>query len=939
MTAVITIAPPSRVVRASTGDNSPAPIDDPALQAAIASARTPASRIPVEVVTSDTFDVAQQARNLGAVITGTVPGEVVQAWVPAGLVDDLAAAGPSISMIRSPRRINHPPIDLAVGGPAGHAEFGALTGQNVAVTNAAAWHAAGITGAGVKVGIIDFFDLGLWNPSEHGPKPDPAHQFCLDTSGSTPAYCPIPTDGLNNGDGQEHGVAVAEVVKDMAPGAELYIATVGTTTDLRAAIDWFAANGVGIVTRSLGSPYDGPGDGTGPLDAVVDYAATRGITWFNSAGNDAAGGYGRFTDGVTADGYVDFDNGPGIDTTLSVVGPCIGFDGIRWANDWGKPASQVTDYTVEISTSFGTTETFGAGNQVAGEPPLELTDLYDQCRYSSLTIRMKRTATGGDPSPDVIEVGLFSGHLEAGHSTVAYSAAKPVIDSLNPALVAVGAVDPPTGGAIAAYSSQGPTNDGRVKPDVSAPACVQSTIYNTTVYGPGACFNGTSAASPTTAGFAALLVGRGLAITGVPLASLVRHLVVDLGIPGPDNAFGVGQIVLPSPPAASVVSSPAQFVTLTTAQRLLDTRSTSPTPGARIGPFRQFEIIDVPIPNLAATPISAVAISVVSVDSVAAHYIQATPTLMGQLGAFANLNVAAPGQIKPNFAIVPVGLGNSISLYMPTGGNLIVDLMGYFTPAATPSVSAGRYVTVDPARVLDTRPGTAGPVPSGWVAHQPVAGETVQIPAPASVPTTAAALVINLTAAEAKGPGFLRAQPTGTAGASTANGNYVARVDSGTMAIVPLGADGTASIFTSARTHIVADITGYITGPGDPASSVGLFVPITPGRGYDSRFAPNTVHAAQSTRTIQLGGLSTVPVGASAMSVNFASDQSTTAGFLTAFPSGGPLPLVSNLNFPVATPISNAALVRLSPSGALDVFVNQSTHVIIDLNGYFTGPT
>ena len=66
-------------------------------------------------------------------------------------------------------------------------------------------------------------------------------------------------------------------------------------------------------------------------------------------------------------------------------------------------------------------------------------------------------------------------------------------------------------GGIAFYSSQGPTNDGRIKPDLSAPSCVGSTIYRP-------CFNGTSAASPAAAGMAALLLGQGLAGPGMPLA-------------------------------------------------------------------------------------------------------------------------------------------------------------------------------------------------------------------------------------------------------------------------------------------------------------------------------------------------------------------------------------------------------------------------------------
>ena len=163
------------------------------------------------------------------------------------------------------------------------------------LTNAAAWQQAGITG-NVRVGIIDFFDLRVWNTNEHGPVPDAAHQFCPDIASRG---CAI--DGRSTRrQGDRHGVAVAEIVKDMAPGAELFLATTATTAETQAAIDWFGANGVHLLTRSLGAPYDGPGDGTGPLDTVVDYAAARGITWFNSGGNDAAFGYGRYTDGVDA---------------------------------------------------------------------------------------------------------------------------------------------------------------------------------------------------------------------------------------------------------------------------------------------------------------------------------------------------------------------------------------------------------------------------------------------------------------------------------------------------------------------------------------------------------------------------------------------------------------------------------------------------------------
>ena len=147
-------------------------------------------------------------------------------------------------------------------------------------TGAQTWHDSGFTGAGVKVGIIDYFDFSLWDTAEMGPLPDSSHQFCRDSMPLSSGFCNL--DGtIMNQDGGDHGDAVAEIVKDMAPDAEIYVAWGSTVSDLTDAIDWFAANGVTILNRSLGSAYDGPGDGTGPLGEVVDHAAFKGITWFN----------------------------------------------------------------------------------------------------------------------------------------------------------------------------------------------------------------------------------------------------------------------------------------------------------------------------------------------------------------------------------------------------------------------------------------------------------------------------------------------------------------------------------------------------------------------------------------------------------------------------------------------------------------------------------
>jgi hypothetical protein len=202
-------------------------------------------------------------------------------------------------------------------------------------------------------------------------------------------------------------------------------------------------------------------------------------------------------------------------------------------------------------------------------------------------------------------------------------------------------------------------------------------------------------------------------------------------------------------------------------------------------------------------------------------------------------------------------------------------------------------------------------------------------------PGAASALVVNVTATEPIGAGFLQALPSGTAPGQTSNVNYATNETAATQAIVPVGPDGTISVFTSNSAHIVVDLMGYMTSSTAPAVAAGRFVPVTPARYYDSRNPPNTIHTGLSTATIPLSGAQ-VPGGAAAVSINLTADQEQGAGFITVFPPGVEVPRSSNLNFVAQTPVANAALVKLG-GGALDVFVNVATHVIIDVNGYFTG--
>ena len=119
-----------------------------------------------------------------------------------------------------------------------------------------------------------------------------------------------------------------------------------------------------------------------------------------------------------------------------------------------------------------------------------------------------------------------------------------------------------------------------------------------------------------------------------------------------------------------------------------------------------------------------------------------------------------------------------------------------------------------------------------------------------------------------------------------------------------------------------------------------VFVPVTPCRVADTRGANGAfggpVMAGGTTRSFAIPGSACgIPNSALGYSLNVTVVPAGPLSFLTLSPTGQSRPLVSTLNSFTGKVVANAALVPAGTSGAIDVFVTDQTHVILDINGYF----
>ena len=260
---------------------------------------------------------------------------------------------------------------------------------------------------------------------------------------------------------------------------------------------------------------------------------------------------------------------------------------------------------------------------------------------------------------------------------------------------------------------------------------------------------------------------------------------------------------------AAVTGSGLEFYPVTPC-RLVDTRQSSfqsgfGAPSMTGGSTRSFAIpsnTSCGLPSAAA----AYSLNVTAIPRGTLGILSIWPT--GQpLPNVSTLNVYVPGTVVANAAIVPAGTGGAVNVYVTDTADVVVDIDGYFAPAASGGL---KLYPVTPCRVADTRVST---MPSGLGPPSMSAQSQRSFPVVQSacgIPSGAGAYSLNFTAVpHAPQLGIFITWPTGQPQPNVSTMNSYNGSVASNAAIVPAGTGGAISIFVTDAADVLFDINGY----------------------------------------------------------------------------------------------------------------------------------
>lgn len=307
-------------------------------------------------------------------------------------------------------------------------------------------------------------------------------------------------------------------------GADAAVDTLGISGDLDGVPSSVSATDVGVAVLD-----------TGFHTSHQELADSKLVAWYDPASGASqpsdSNGHGTHVANIAV-GWGASPQHRGVAPGASLIGVRISGGGDTASNaiagyEW------LVDHMAEFNIRVATIS-FGFGTATDGTSALELAV---DATWDAGIVTFKSNGNGGP-----------------GNSTMTIPAAARGILAIGSLLDPFGAGGGSYGFTLSEFSSRGPTSDGRIKPDLTAPGDTISAADAPTTSG-YVVLSGTSMASPFAAGTAALMIAADPSLAPDDVRELLFATAEDRGAEGADNDFGHGRIQVYEAVAAALAGA------------------------------------------------------------------------------------------------------------------------------------------------------------------------------------------------------------------------------------------------------------------------------------------------------------------------------------------------------------------------------------------------
>ncbi|MBI2706591.1 MAG: S8 family serine peptidase [Actinobacteria bacterium] len=779
----------------------------------------------------------------------------------------------------------------------------------------------GVDGSGITVGILsDSYNV------RGGAAADVVNAELPGTS--NPCGDTAPVSPVLEGSGNDEGRAMGQIVHDVAPGASLSFATaLSTQAQFAANIRALQAAGANVIVDDIGY-FAEPMFQDGVIAQAINEVTAAGTSYFSAAGNANVVVGGKNVGSYEANyrptscpsqvaTYVvscqDFNPGAGTSNSDSIT---IGNGGeVLLSFGWNEPQFGIaTDYDVFAIDDLGNVSS-SAYDNVASGSAFEILDLINNSG-SARTYRIVVGKYSGSGTPrfkfimqygrsvQSVQFNTSSGGDVIGPTIYGHSAASTA--------GSIGAIAYNTNSSPESFSSRGPASFCWAPVDGSNPApplspCVtkQPDMVATdggqnSFFGSGSPprFYGTSAAAPHAAGVAALQLQARPCRTPAEVLAAQRASAVAVGS-FDVSAVGAGRLQAPGAITNLAGCGASRFSVVADSQ-------------ATVGQPASFTVTARDDANSVATSYGG---TVQFTSTGPSGSLPASSTLVDGTGTF-TATFSATGT-----ATITATDTTDSSLTGTSGPITVRNPIGYHP--------------MTPVRILESRAGF-GPIQynTPW---GPGYDRPVQVTGN-GVPSSATAVVLNVTAVSPTAPSDLRIYPTGQSRPNVSNLNFNTGRTIPNLVIARVGTGGKIQIYNNAGSvDVLADIVGWFD---DGTANGDRYTSMTPNRILDSRptfggLQYSSPWQGGTDRSVQVLG-NGVPADATAVVLNVTAVNPAAASDLRIYPSGQARPNASNLNFGPFETIPNLVIAQVGTGGNIQIFNNAgSVDVLADVVGYF----